>query len=272
MYEVLTHQWCSLLVAFQATNKDNKTNNDNTKMFNSKILSVAVYPIDVHSLKKKNPIQAQQLLGIRTLLADQTPLLFKIIIKSLILRITRENKLPITLILRITRENKLLPIILDDQYFFMLEKLISALVIEITSSYDINIVRYKRLNMALCYFIRDLIPIISPTQIYLLIQAYFGTLDNYYSNNKLTIIELKLQFLDIVSFFDHFFAYNLPYTLDAPLSLFSLNINNKVQGSRSRCVYVYVLVYMVMYVFVCVYFYVLVCIFIYVYIHAYICI
>jgi hypothetical protein len=218
---------------------------------------VAVYPIDVYSLKKKNPIQAQQLLDIRTLLADQTPLLFKIIIKSLILRITRENKLPITLILRITRENKLLPIILDDQYFFMLEKLISILIIEIIVNYNTNIVRYKRLNLSLCYFIRDLIPIISSTQIHLLIRTYFITLDFYYNNNKLMIIELKLQFLDIISFFDHFFAYNLPYTLDAPLSLFSLNINNKVQGSsRYICLHVYTCIYIYIYVYKCIYLYV----------------
>ena len=234
LYEVLTHQWCSLLLAFQAKVSSGKvlnrnapttppngldTGNAGTKPVPIRVTSIAPYPLDVHSIQKNS---TQQLKDTRTLLADQGSLLFQMILKSLILRISREGKRT--------------PVILDEQYAFVLENLISAIATEIVTNQSTGISRYRRLNVALAVFLRDLFAIVSPSQVSLLVDAYFKAMHSHYNRSKAIEIELRLQFLEEFSLFDHMLAANFPYTLDAPLSIFSHQISSRLyplSGSQS---------------------------------------
>jgi hypothetical protein len=140
------------------------------------------------------------------------------ILKSLILRIKRENKRP--------------PIILDDQFAFVIESLITTIATEIILNYSTGVQRYRRLNGALASFLRDLFSIVSPNQISSLINAYFtavhGQFNGHNTRNKTIETELRLQFIEEISLFDHILAANFPYTLDSPLSLFSSQISSRL--------------------------------------------
>ena len=179
-------------------------------------MTIAPYPLDVHSIQKNSP---QHLKDTRTLLADQGSLLFRIILKSLILRISREGKRP--------------PVILDDQYFFVLESLITAIATEIVSNHPSGVQRYRRLNMALATFLRDLFAVIAPSQVSTLVDVYFRTMHGHHSKSRSVETELRLQFLEEISLFDHTLAANFPYTLDSPLTLFSQQISSKLYPNAS---------------------------------------
>ena len=220
LYEVLTHQWCSLLVAFQVKVFTHlKAHGLKTpivpcafdKPAAPRTMTIAPYPLDVHSIQKNSP---QHLKDTRILLADQGPLLFKMILKSLILRISREGKRP--------------PVILDDQYFFVLESLVTALSTEIVTNHPQGVQRYRRLNNALATFLRDLFAVIAPGQVSALVDVYFTTMHAHHGKNRSVETELRLLFLEELSLFDHAMAANFPYTLDSPLSLFSTQISAKL--------------------------------------------
>ena len=176
LYEVLTHQWCSLLVAFQVKVFTHlKAHGLKTpivpcafdKPAAPRTMTIAPYPLDVHSIQKNSP---QHLKDTRILLADQGPLLFKMILKSLILRISREGKRP--------------PVILDDQYFFVLESLVTALSTEIVTNHPQGVQRYRRLNNALATFLRDLFAVIAPGQVSALVDVYFTTMHAHHGKNN----------------------------------------------------------------------------------------
>ena len=160
----------------------------------------------------------------RILLADHGPLLFKMITKSIILRISRENKRA--------------PVILDDQFAYTLESLVASLAVEIITHYTTHVSRYRRLNCALAEFIRGLFSIAAPSQVSQLISIYFATLKENITNPRSPLsqdpkivmagLEIKLQFLDEMSDFDHFVAANFPLTIDAPLAIFSSQINERL--------------------------------------------
>ena len=165
----------------------------------------------MHSIQKNS---TQQLKDTRTLLADQGSLLFQMILKSLILRICREGKST--------------PVILDDQYAFVLENLVSAIATEVVTNQPSGVSRYRRLNGALAVFLRDLFAVIAPSQVSTLVDAYFTAMHSHYNRSKTVETELRLQFLEEFSLFDHSLAVNFPYTLDAPLSIFSHQISSRL--------------------------------------------
>jgi hypothetical protein len=180
-------------------------------------MTIAPYPLDVHSIQKNSP---QHLKDTRTLLADQGSLLFKIILKSLVLRISREGKRP--------------PVVMDDQYFFVLESLVTAIATEIVTNHPQGVQRYRRLNGALATFLRDLFAVIAPSQVSTLVDVYFTTMHGHHGKSKSVETDLRLQFLEEFSLFDYALAANFPYTLDSPLSLFSQQISSKLYPLNSN--------------------------------------
>jgi hypothetical protein len=146
----------------------------------------------------------------RMLLADHGPLLLLMIMKSLVMRIKREEKRT--------------PVILDPQFATALESLVVTIAIEVATATSNGVVRNRKLNSALATFLRRLFAVASPSQVSTLIAAYFSAMRG---RGRVVETELRLQFLEELSMFDHSVAVNFPLTVDAPLSLFTFNLTQE---------------------------------------------
>jgi hypothetical protein len=188
IYEIITCQWITILYT-AAPNLYTKSD-----------YIATAYPIELTPENVKD---------LRNQVIEYGPILLKMIHKSLALRIHREGKRS--------------PVLLDDQYFVILENLVSILAVECVTVAT-GVWRSRRMVQALARFINSLFALIAPKQVLRLIRSYFKSLRNSKAGVEET--EQRLIFLLEITYFDHAVAVNFPYTLDAPLSLFFANVDD----------------------------------------------
>ncbi|RYH30550.1 hypothetical protein EON65_04840 [archaeon] len=187
LYEVLTYQWAAVLILVSSQGFSEET------------------------ITNEFPVQftIDQAKEYRNLVMEHGPIMLRMIHKSLALRINREGKRP--------------PVMLDNQYFNLLEILVAMLATEACSVAS-TVWRSRRVVQALAKFINSLFALIAPKQVLKLIRTYFKALRG--SKSPVEETEQRLLFLQEMSYFDHAVAVNFPYTLDAPLSLFLGSIDD----------------------------------------------
>ncbi len=213
MYEVIAFQWLTVLQEYQSQPKENSSNS--TVSFAPLVPSapsINAYPISlkVNSSSAKTP---------RSLAVDHGPILLKIILKSLILRISREKKQA--------------PVVLDSQFFNVLCSLVSAIASE-TVAKTTSYFGARNLTLSLSQFLRSLFAVAVPGQVSLMIQSYFTSLRG---RIKIEETELKLQVLEELALFDHFVAVNFPLTTDSSLSLMHGSLGNIDSSTLNRMSY-----------------------------------
>lgn len=173
VYEVLIVQWLNLLEMFHAEDEGVSTP------------SPVLIPRSptVHSRDSRNMSR------------DHGPSLLRMILKSMVMRITTEEKPG--------------PVVLDIEVVAVLERLTAALTIEILKS---NVTQARRLNSALAHFFRSLFGVCVPSQASRFICIYFAT---FRDRQKSEEIDHKLKMMEELSLFDHFVAINFPLPTDA---------------------------------------------------------
>ena len=161
LYEVITAQWCAVLTTLHR--------NSNTNFSSSTSAPQLPPPSPLHMSSLPYPLPCEQRLmelaadpskDVRTLLLSHGPLVFKLILKSLSLRITHERKRT--------------PVILDGCYLESIESLVQLLSTEVYNCLTSGSWRGGKLNSALAQFLRSLFALIAPAQVRRLVLAYFA--------------------------------------------------------------------------------------------------
>ena len=189
LYEVLVEQWINVLCVLQG--RDPCTLVDGTGV----PLGTTRYPFSLAALSNANDSSKDT----RVLLQDHSPFLFRLISKSLGLRIYREGKRT--------------PIVLDSVFLRSLEILVELISEEAATRLSSGLTRSRRLNLALAQFLRRLFALVTPIQVSQLIMAYFRREKSRRSEE----IGLRLQVVEDLGSFDHFVSINFPTHLDSVL-------------------------------------------------------
>lgn len=183
LYEVLIHQWSAVLVTLQSSSPF-------MPAFKSSEACDVPYPSEDFEPRFE---QFGRNTGkeIRSLLLGHGPLVLKLISKSLAFRISREKRHS--------------PVVLDDKAFESLKYLVQLLSAEVLICLTIGAWRSRKLNCALAEFLRGLFSAVAPIQVYDLIQSYFLR-----EPTRKEELDLRMEFLDELSQYDHFVAINFP--------------------------------------------------------------
>lgn len=138
----------------------------------------------------------------RWIALDQGPVLLKIIMKSIALRVSRAGLN--------------LPVMFDDGYLTLLEKLV-VLITKETMALNKGINRHSKLNSALASFLKELLGVVALVQVAQLVQSYFKTVraELGHSSSNVNIPDLRLKFLGTIASFDDFVGINIPLVLES---------------------------------------------------------
>ncbi len=207
VYEVVTFQWGTLLAMFLSASNLVSSNNIHT--------ITGSYPFGIEIVDRPGADSKST----RILLMEHGPLLLRMIFKSLCLRILRETKRP--------------PVLLDSQYLLSLENLVMLLTTESFAG-RCGQWRSKRMISSLSHFLRSLFIAIAPLQVIKLIRSALKCVK---SRNTADDEELRLLMIQEFTLFEYWVACNFPYTLDAPISSFSLVIDTLTELRRTDAMY-----------------------------------
>ena len=199
LYEVIVCQWNSLLLQLQDNELGEVDNEEYSGEDVDESRSDASFvdePTSYPFAKESIPASTESTEDIRTLALDHGPILLKMILKSLAMRLKREGHT--------------CPVILDDQFMSALERLVMTLSSEIVSLVK-GPWRSRKVNVALAQFLRSLFILVAPIQVSKLIYYYCATLRK---KTKAIEIELRLQFIEELSLYDKLVSVNFPFTLD----------------------------------------------------------
>jgi hypothetical protein len=238
MYEVLTHQWYWLLKILAAKDKDvkskaeyskdgsdlnlssNKMPNEDTE--DSETDESFQYPFTRENIPSFGVLRSGESSSdtLRYIALDMGPLLLRIISKSLALRIQRSGMRP--------------PVMLDDPYLELLDKLV-LLITKETASLKKGIVRHSRLNNALASFLKELIGMVALSQIERLVGTYIRTIRLYHGEN-VNIPDLRLKFLSTFVAFQEFSGAMNPLIIDRTNfpKFFQLSSGLNSKGDRNQ--------------------------------------
>jgi hypothetical protein len=183
LYEVIIYQWvAALAMILSAAGKVNSNTIESM---------VVAYPFELKVDK-----------DLRAIMLEKSPVLLRVILKSLTFRIKFEGMTP--------------PVLMDEQCFSALENLVIMLALQ---SFDLmaGLWLARDTIRMVSSFLRSLFAILAPGQVIKLIQSFFkvGKM-----KSKTEELELRLLAAEELSYFDHFIAANFPLALDAPSSLF----------------------------------------------------
>lgn len=233
MYEVITQQWFCLLTALTQKNttaardpileegsEEENSGDDNSESGGFDHQGQYAFTREnMPSLGIVPPGSSPDEM-IRWIALDQGPVLLKIMMKSIAIRVARSR-------LR-------LPVMLDDAYLHLLEKLV-VLITKETMALNKGINRHSKLNAALALFLKELFGVVALVQVAQLIQAYFRTVrgDLGHAITNVNIPDLRLKFLGTVASFDDFVGINIPLVLE---SISELDAREFVQ-KRTRSVF-----------------------------------
>jgi len=200
LYEVLVFQWGAAMTLMLTRHK----------LISGNASMTANYPFEAEvqdgaggvgvTGAKRAPVKST---SVRALLTEYAPVLLQMVYKSLALRISREALRP--------------PVLLDEQFIHALENLVMLLAVE-AAALSSGLWASRRLVSALARFLRGLFALVCPNQVVRLIRSYFRAVRR---NRRVEEVELRLQMVEEVGWFDHLVAANFPFTVDAPLPLFS---------------------------------------------------
>ena len=191
LHEIFVYQWCALLTILQGGDTVGQNG-----------CAVSYPEISMKRIEEFNKT-AKKNKDLRAMLLGHGPLVLRLIIKSLALRIVRESKRT--------------PVLLDKGFQGALETLVELLSSEVVTCLTYGSWRSRKLNSALAQFIRSLFAIIAPIQAYQLVQAYFK---RAVSRNE--EVDLRIEFLDELSQYDQFVAINFPLPLYTSLTHFEM--------------------------------------------------
>ena len=189
LYEVLVEQWISVLCVLQGKEPIIFADTSGAPICDMK------YPFSLAALSNPNDSSKDT----RVLLQDHSPFLFRLITKSLGLRIYREGKRT--------------PVVLDNVFLKSLETLVELISEEAATRLSSGLTRSRRLNLALAQFLRRLFALVTPIQVSQLITAYFRR----EKSRRAEEIGLRLQVVEDLGSFDHFVSVNFPSHLDSAL-------------------------------------------------------
>ena len=199
-YEVLVIQIQALLQTLQQKPNSNTTTKENGDTSNGHI-DHNNYPFSTESLPRLFGNNLGNTNNLRQKIIDLSPVLLKIILKSLNLRIYKEH-------LKV-------PLLFDNDFLRILTSLIAGLTKEIysiaVSSNNFGLRSARNFNAALSQFIVSLLSIVAPCQVKHLVAAY---LENSHVNQTENA-ELRYHMLKEVTSFRDIVAINFSLTTDA---------------------------------------------------------
>ena len=190
IYEALTYQWVCLLDEVQGSPQVPVPSCASSRPYPS--ISTGKTPGS--RVVEKSPREALRILAL-----DYGPLLLKMIVKSLIMRISRDNKS--------------VPVALDSQTIFVFDRLFSLIAKEVGDK-QTSVLSSRRLTISMSHCLRSLFAILVPSQVCRLVSAYFSVAR--VARQKAESIEANLFMLQELSFYDHIVAVNFPTLLDTP--------------------------------------------------------
>ena len=221
MYEIISFQWISLLHIFQEDilDKDGASTEDISKIEegeedegDEELDSNEGETLQWNSGKRYPLSELKELFlkrnEIRTMLINHGPTLLTMIIKSIALRIHREQKST--------------PVIMDQDFMQLMEELLGTLAQEVHSK-GTSLLPARNLNIAISHFLRDIFAFITPLQSSQLVYSYFlssrkSQKKNFEKTQKVQVNHItdRFYFLKELTFSDHFFAFNFPLHVGSP--------------------------------------------------------
>jgi hypothetical protein len=217
VYEVITFQWVTLLKAFHKRPPLQRNDLRPSSPDINENDSSSGYTQFFHSSAKYFNVDT------RWLLTDKAPILLKIIQKSLIARIVRDNKRS--------------PVVLDEEYFISL----SELIVELATESGLAQVpgRAKLIISSVSSFLRIMFAFVVPAQMQVLVSKFMEHLEVTNTDEE---IDRRLTVLEDLIRFEYFMSATLPYLPDISKHLVgkylasAISSGNADAGLQLQCV------------------------------------
>lgn len=205
IFEELSVNWLALLYTIRLIGSDQES----TKSIFSSARSVSYNCIDHVAIYRHIPgVESKfssrrpnmgniTISDIRNDLANNSSILFRLIWKSLCLRIIRQNLKA--------------PIIIPDEFLSVIVELLLQISYELSDTSGLGIRQCRRLTIATANFVRSLFVIVVPNQLKVLLSTCLLSFNDCYTEEYL---ELKLLMINLIVNVDNFVALNAPYTDD----------------------------------------------------------
>jgi hypothetical protein len=200
VYEQVSAQWLSLMLAIGMKNDGTGAKNNEIYMKFNAISSSCTDYCNAHTAILSSSSHTVSHQDLRNQLANNSRVLFRLIWKSLCLRIVRDCLKT--------------PIVVPDELLNIWTQLLALISYELSDP-SLGLPQARRLTFAMAQFVRSLVVILAPNQF----KTLFSTcLLAFNDTANADLLKLKLILLEELGCIDNFVAMNCPYTEDAPFS------------------------------------------------------